>query len=1585
MGYQEVGKRVNGDFTVHSMIPRWILTLAKDAFTTKARGARRPSGAERRLRLESMEDRRLLAILTVNSPADTHINTNGVLTLREAIEAVAQGNSSGLDGTTISTQISGAYGNDIIRFASGLNGAQIDLALAFGQLDIAKTLTIDASALSAGITINGSDPTPGRTAQGIRIFNITDATAGSSPPLVTFVGLRIIGADTVQEGGAIRSAGRLIIRDCVIEENEAQTGGGIFVQVAGGGTPREILRIENSIIDSNDAFNGGGLALFSGSSGSPTQDTAVIMGSTFRYHELVPSSGGGAIDATLYGAALTIDDGTFLLNEAQDGGAIRASLSEGAELNIVDSNFEENDAFSNGGGVNAVVTDSTVDISGTTFVDNLATQSGGGAWLDLMGTSTTSVTGSLFAENKALVNGGGVFLRTAQSQHLDPGPLPNTILTVHQTRFEENEATNGGGLALALGGVAIDGNHFQAVGQRATITRSTFSANKAVNNGGGIRTWQAAGAEVEVIESTVSGNTAGVLLSNGLPFGALADAGGGIYSYLFSGDDPINGGDPNETDNGIAKLVITGSTIDGNQAGSFGGGIAICAKRQDFELAVRSRLAVVNSTISGNSVLRDDPSDYAGFEGKGGGVAIAIYPNDDNEGMDSHFENATVTKNHSEIGGGIWSMVSGLSDGRTYTWLTNTIIAGNTELDNTTGSNFYGSIVHPLTQYNLFGPASTNTLFSYLTHAPITFSQLGTGNLQAANNDPKLSELALHGGPTRTHQLLVGSPAIDAGSNSLAVIPFSSTALDYDQRGVGFARKFDIPGINVAGAIVDIGAYEAGSRALVGDYNRNGVVDAADYALWRNQLGIAIVPYEGADGNGDGMVTVTDYAIWRANFGNTVGGPGSGSLAIVPGDYDHDGTVADDDFDLWLSTLGSTTNLAADGSLNGIVDLADLQVWQEMRGVTTLETLVGDFNGDFVVDTADYDLWVAGDAAADADGDSVVLGDMDDFNIWEANFGTVRADVFPLVENGTIGMPLEIPNAAPVVLGVSVGSHNFSSVVGSGNQLRSVAVANPNSVSIRFSEEVYVTQNALQLINLDGTSPSSVSSFVYDLATQTATWTFSSSFADGRTLLRLSDSVFDLDHEALDGEFTNPWSLGQTESSTFSSGDQTAGGEFRFRFTVLAGDTDHDNVNGTTNYTNWKSYEPGMIHVSTTTDEFDSDLSFGDVSLREAVNYANNATEPTTIDLPTGRYLLTRTGTEGTDTAYNDLDVLNAVAIVGDGAGLSVIAPVWSNPAFDDNRLFSVRGSAANLRLQSVTLANATTFSTMVGAAVLAENQATLEIVDSALVNHTGYGSGAAVRSLGSNVTVRRSVFTNNDGVDAVAIWAAEQGANNGSLTIGESIFALNTDWQNGYGSTPNVKATTSVAKTNLGKNLFDDATGGFFNLLSGNGDYLGTPQYVVTSVADTFDHTNDVESLSIREAVDLANTTSGTQEIWLPAWNFTLTRDRGSATTDTDVSIGDLDISGSTVVRGVAGRTSIGWKAGVVDRVFDLLGDYSRDGVVDTADYALWANQNGLTGSPEQFAADGDDDGDVDSNDYSVWSGHYGNTFAMYDVTELN
>lgn len=54
---------------------------------------------------------------------------------------------------------------------------------------------------------------------------------------------------------------------------------------------------------------------------------------------------------------------------------------------------------------------------------------------------------------------------------------------------------------------------------------------------------------------------------------------------------------------------------------------------------------------------------------------------------------------------------------------------------------------------------------------------------------------------------------------------------------------------------------------LPGDYNNDGIVDAADYSVWRDNLGAA--DESALNGNGDGMngVDTADYQLWRTNFG----------------------------------------------------------------------------------------------------------------------------------------------------------------------------------------------------------------------------------------------------------------------------------------------------------------------------------------------------------------------------------------------------------------------------------------------------------------------------------------------------------------------------------------------------------------------------------------------------------------------------------------------------------------------------------------------------------------------------------------------
>jgi serralysin len=87
----------------------------------------------------------------------------------------------------------------------------------------------------------------------------------------------------------------------------------------------------------------------------------------------------------------------------------------------------------------------------------------------------------------------------------------------------------------------------------------------------------------------------------------------------------------------------------------------------------------------------------------------------------------------------------------------------------------------------------------------------------------------------------------------------------------------------ITGADDNVQLYELhlGAAALItvlaGDYNQDGVVDAADYSVWRNSLG-AVGSNLAADGNGNSRVDAADYGVWKSNYGRS-SGAGSGGVA----------------------------------------------------------------------------------------------------------------------------------------------------------------------------------------------------------------------------------------------------------------------------------------------------------------------------------------------------------------------------------------------------------------------------------------------------------------------------------------------------------------------------------------------------------------------------------------------------------------------------------------------------------------------------------------------------------------------------------
>lgn len=145
-----------------------------------------------------------------------------------------------------------------------------------------------------------------------------------------------------------------------------------------------------------------------------------------------------------------------------------------------------------------------------------------------------------------------------------------------------------------------------------------------------------------------------------------------------------------------------------------------------------------------------------------------------------------------------------------------------------------------------------------------------------------------------------GQPQIayntDASSN-LSLVLFGSSETEVlgiaSSEPIGAPESltnFELPAageyvIRVTGSTQVVQLYDlsislvAQATLLAGDFNNDGSVDAADYTIWRNQLGRSGTGLL-ADGNSDSRVDAADYDIWKANFGRQLAGSAQFSAPV---------------------------------------------------------------------------------------------------------------------------------------------------------------------------------------------------------------------------------------------------------------------------------------------------------------------------------------------------------------------------------------------------------------------------------------------------------------------------------------------------------------------------------------------------------------------------------------------------------------------------------------------------------------------------------------------------------------------------------
>src|ERR1039457_6496816 len=127
-------------------------------------------------------------------------------------------NSADSGPGTLRSAITNAASGAVIKFAPNLSGATITLS---NTLTINTNLTVDASALSGGLQINGNGS--------VQIFIVASNT------FVFLNSLTITNAYSTNSGGGIYNGGTLTLTNCILSGNGATNGGGGFGGGDGGG------------------------------------------------------------------------------------------------------------------------------------------------------------------------------------------------------------------------------------------------------------------------------------------------------------------------------------------------------------------------------------------------------------------------------------------------------------------------------------------------------------------------------------------------------------------------------------------------------------------------------------------------------------------------------------------------------------------------------------------------------------------------------------------------------------------------------------------------------------------------------------------------------------------------------------------------------------------------------------------------------------------------------------------------------------------------------------------------------------------------------------------------------------------------------------------------------------------------------------------------------------------------------------------------------------------------------------------------------------------------------------------------------
>jgi len=469
-----------------------------------------------------------------------------------------------------------AISNSTISYNSGRDHAGIHLENMSGSTTLINTNVIYNSAngytvggiyaISSALSITGGSVSnnSGTYGAGLRVEN--------APAITTINGVTI---NTNAAGGTI--------------------AGGIY-------SISSPLAISNgTTINNNTSRDGAGMYLTGNYSGFPAGTKTTIDNTTITGN----STGGGYPGGGIYSSTipLEITNSNISSNMARAGSAIRL---ESVPLVTVISNTTINNNIADGNNTGGAIysNSSPITFTGGTISGNTNGREGGGLYLTgnysafPAGTKTTITGTTINGNSSGAYVGGGIY--TACSITING----NAAIT-------NNTGSAGGGMYITgqadvtvldsvtiTGNTATSGNNgggIYSTGSPLAISNSTISSNTATRQGAAIFITGAYATTNTITNSTINGNNGQTNYSGGAIYtdralqvdrtyiqGNRGGNGAGIYSNttlsitnsVLTGNVSDRGTNDGGALNVSASATITNSTIAGNYASRYGGGIS---------------------------------------------------------------------------------------------------------------------------------------------------------------------------------------------------------------------------------------------------------------------------------------------------------------------------------------------------------------------------------------------------------------------------------------------------------------------------------------------------------------------------------------------------------------------------------------------------------------------------------------------------------------------------------------------------------------------------------------------------------------------------------------------------------------------------------------------------------------------------------------------------------------------------------------------------------------------------------------------------------------------------------------------------